>query len=264
MKMFNVGRAHAALRLLLEAGIMVAAYVAYQAVRVLVSSDPGEAFGNGFGVIETEQRLGIFVEPRLQSLVVEHGWLVALLNWTYVWGYLPVISAAAMYLYLRDHAAYTRYRNAFLVSGAAGLIVFALMPVAPPRMFPEFGFVDTVHANSVVYRQFQGSGMVNEYAAVPSFHFGWTLLIGIALVQTSQHALTRALAVTLPAAMLAAIVFTANHYFIDALAGGIVVLGALALVTAAERYAPRVAAALTRWHAQRSARPSLFASVNLR
>lgn len=225
---------------------MAGAYVAYQAVRVLVSSEPSEAFGNGFDVIAVEKRLGIFVEPSLQALVVEQGWLVTLLNWTYVWGYLPVIATAAIFLYFHDHAAYTRYRNAFLVSGAIGLAVFALLPVAPPRMFPEFGFVDTVHANSDVYRRFQGSGLVNEYAAVPSFHFGWILLIGIALVQTSRHALTRVLAVALPVAMLGAIIFTANHYIIDALAGGIVVLSALALVTVAERHAPRLASALRR------------------
>lgn len=224
------------LRLLAEAGILVAAYLAYEAVRRLVAPDSGDAFGHAFSIIEFEQQMGIFFEPSLQALIVDHHWLVTVFNWIYVWGYLPVISIAALYLYLRHHDFYTRYRNAFLLSGAAGLVIFAMLPVAPPRMFPEFGFVDTVRTNSAVYRSFEGSDLVNEFAAVPSFHFGWILLVGLALIQTNHHPLVRAAGVLLPILMLAAILFTANHYVIDAIIGGAIVLLALAAVRMAERW----------------------------
>jgi hypothetical protein len=151
-----------------------------------------------------------------------------------VWGYLPVISIAALYLYLQHREFYTRYRNAFLLSGAIGLVIFATLPVAPPRMFPEFGFVDTVRTNSAVYGSIEDSDLVNEFAAVPSFHFGWILLVGLAVIQTTRHMVFRAVAVLLPVLMLLAILFTANHYVVDAIAGGAVVLAALGVVLLCE------------------------------
>lgn len=223
-------RTRSALRLLLEAGILIFAYLAYEAVRRLVAPNSQEAFGHAFSIIQFERQLGIFFEPALQSYIVDHHWLVTIFNWVYVWGYLPVISAAAFYLYIGHHAFYTRYRNAFLLSGAVGLLIFATLPVAPPRMLPEFGFVDTVHLNSAVYQSFEGSDLVNEFAAVPSFHFGWILLVGIAVYQTTHNLALRAFAVTMPILMLLSIIFTANHYVIDAVIGAAVVLLALGAV----------------------------------
>lgn len=214
---------------------MVLAYLAYEAVRRFVAPNSNDAFGHAANIIEFEQRLGAFVEPELQSLIVDHHWLVTLFNWVYVWGYLPVICAAALYLYVFHRGFYTRYRNAFLLSGAIGLVIFAFVPVAPPRMFPEFGFVDTVRDHSTVYQQFEGSDLINEFAAVPSFHFGWILLVGLALIQTSRSLALRVVAVLLPVAMLLAIVLTANHYWIDAAIGGAIVLGALGVVRMFER-----------------------------
>ena len=228
-------RGRAALRLLLEATILIVAYLAYEAVRRFVASSSGEAFGHAFNIIEFEQRLGLFLEPSLQAVVVDQDWLVTLFNWIYVWGYLPVIGVAALYLYIRHHEFYTRYRNAFLLSGAMGLIIFATVPVAPPRMFPELGFVDTVRDQSYVYQSFEGSDLVNEFAAVPSFHFGWILLVGLALVQTNRHFLARAIGVILPLLMFSSIILTANHYWLDAVIGGAIVLAALAVVRVLER-----------------------------
>jgi hypothetical protein len=228
-------RRHPAVRLVFEAMILVGAYLAYEAVRRFVAPDPGEAIGRALGLIHVEQRLGIFFEPNLQRSIVDHEWLVTLFNWIYVWGYLPVIGAAGLYLYVMHHDFYTRYRNAFLLSGAIGLVIFATLPVAPPRMFPEFGFVDTVRANSQVYRSFEGTDLVNEFAAVPSFHFGWILLVGIAVIQTSTRLAFKIAGGTLPVLMLLSIIFTANHYVIDAAAGAAIVLTALAAVRLAER-----------------------------
>src|SRR5262245_5608744 len=82
-------RNRAALRLLLEVAIMVGAYVAYEAVRRLVAADSGDAVGHASRIIRVEQQLGIFFEPSLQAMIVDHDWLVTLFNWVYVWGYLP-------------------------------------------------------------------------------------------------------------------------------------------------------------------------------
>lgn len=237
-------RMRATLRLLCEAGILIAAYLAYEVVRRLVAPNSHEAFGHAFSIIEFERQMGAFFEPALQGYIVDHHWLVTLVNWIYVWGYLPVISAAGLYLYFRHHTSYTRYRNAFLLSGAIGLVIFATMPVAPPRMLPELGFVDTVRTNSAIYSQFEGSDLINEFAAVPSFHFGWILLVGLAVFQTNRNPLMRALAVLMPVLMLLSILLTANHYWIDAVIGGGLALAALGVVELFE--APIVASARRR------------------
>ncbi len=221
----------------LEVVVVVTAYMAYEAVRRAIAPHAGPALSHGRWLVEIEQRLGFFWERALQQAVVHHPFPVTLLNWVYVWGYLPVIGAVAVWLFLRHRALYARYRNAFLLSGAAGLLVFALWPVAPPRLLPDEGFVDTVRLYSRIYNGIDGSGYVNQFAAVPSFHFGWILLIAIAIWQTTRNRLARLLAAALPVAMLASIVLTGNHYFFDALAGGALVLLALGAVTALERLA---------------------------
>ena len=231
---FRSARGVAGLRLCIEVVILIAAYFAYEVVRRLVAPNSDEAFHHAGSIIELEQRLGIFYEPQLQALVIDHHWLVTLFNWVYVWGYLPVICAAALFLYVRHHEAYTRYRNAFLLSGAVGLVIFATLPVAPPRMFPEFGFVDTVRESSVVYAHLDNSDVLNEFAAVPSFHFGWILLVALAVYQTSRSVAARVACWSLPVMMLLAIVFTANHYVIDAIIGGTLVLVALLVVRGVE------------------------------
>src|SRR5205823_1573001 len=111
----------------------------------------------------------------------------------------------------------------------------ATLPVAPPRMFPEFGFSDTVRGGSPVYGSIEGRHLINEFAAVPSFHFGWILLVALALFQSTRILVLRVSAMLLPLLMLLSILFTANHYLIDALAGGTIVLLALAAVRFVEK-----------------------------
>ena len=241
----HADRRRAVASLVVEALILVAAYLAYEAVRRFVAPDPGDAAGRALGLIHIEQRLGVFFEPHLQRRVLGHEWLVTFLNWVYVWGYLPVISGCAVYLYVRDRDAYHRYRNAFLLSGLIGLAIFETLPVAPPRMFPDLGFVDTVRDGSAAYRSLEGSKMVNEFAAVPSFHFGWILLVSLAVFRTHHARVVRAVAAAAPLLMLSAILLTANHYLLDAAAGGATVLFALAAVCMAERWLARRRASRT-------------------
>ena len=101
------------------------------------------------------------------------------------------------------------------------LLGFTTVPLAPPRYMPEFGFTDTiVHAQS--YYAFQNPKIVNQYAAMPSLHFGWDLLVAIAIGVNANRRALRVLAVFMPIVMLGGIVLTANHYFLDAAAGALV------------------------------------------
>jgi hypothetical protein len=207
---------------------IVPAYTAYQFVRGAVHGKAGDAFDNASRLIHVEQQLHIFHEANLQQLILPKPWMVDFFNYLYIWGHLPVILAVALWLYTRHRENYALFRNAFLISGLLALIGFATVPLAPPRYMPEFGFTNTiVHAQS--YYAFQNPKIVNQYAAMPSLHFGWDLLVAIAIGSNVRTRSLKMLAAFMPLIMLSGIVMTANHYFLDAAAGAFVSLVALGI-----------------------------------
>ena len=230
-------RWHAFLR---EAVLIAASIVAYFGVRGLTEGSVGEALVHGRAVLAAERWLGMAVEERLQELVLTSSWSVTLANWVYIWGHWPVIGVIAVWLFFCRPHIYTRYRNAFLLSGAIGLVVFATYPVAPPRLLDP-SFVDTITERSRAYRVLQPPAFVNQFAAMPSLHLGWDLLIALALFQATRAWALRVLALLLPVAMFAAIVVTANHYLLDGVAGIALALAAMGAVSAGFEWKPRVA-----------------------
>jgi membrane-associated phospholipid phosphatase len=218
-----------------ELAIVVPAYFVYFMVRGLVEGRAPEAIGRAASLIKLEESIGIFWEPTLQELLVSERLVLNLMNWVYVWGHWPVIVGVALWLFFLHKAHYQLYRNAFLISGAIGLVIFATLPVAPPRLMDSGGFVDTVSLYSRAYRVLQPPAFVNQYAAMPSLHFGWNLLLGIAIFRHTRNPAVKILGAVSPAIVLLSIVLTANHYILDAVAGGIVALLGLALALALTR-----------------------------
>lgn len=212
--------------MLRELVLVGTAALLYSLVRGLTDDRVDLAFANADRLISFEQWLGVFVEPRLQSWAVASDVVVNVANAVYIL-YWPIIVGTLVWLVARRPQAYGFYRNALLASGGFSLVVFALYPLAPPRFMPDHGFVDTIAAHSEGYREFNASALVNEYAAMPSLHFGWVLLAGIAIYRLVDHRLARAVGVALPVLMLSAIVLTGNHYLMDAVVGGAVVLAGL-------------------------------------
>jgi hypothetical protein len=149
---------------------------------------------------------------------------VTLFNWIYIWGHWPVIIAVGVYLFRFHRQDYRLLRNAMFLSGFIGFAFFAFFPVAPPRLVDP-DLIDTVTLHSNAYRALQPPGLTNQYAAFPSLHFGWNLLVGFALWRVSTRVLLRLLAVAGPTAMGIAVVATANHFVLD-LAGGAVIVSA--------------------------------------
>lgn len=206
-----------------EVAIALFAFFVYFGVRGLTEARVDRAVSNGEAILRFERWLGIAWESSWQDAILQHDWLVTLFNWIYMFGHWPVIAVTAFWLVYTQPRHYRLIRNAFLVSGAIGLVIFALFPAAPPRLL-EAGLVDTVTERSRSYRVLQPPVFVNQYAAMPSLHFGWNLLIGIALVLYAKPLVVRVIGVILPIAMFASVVLTANHYIVDPLAGGIVAL----------------------------------------
>ena len=205
--------------LLREVVLVVAAYFAYFLVRGATEGSLGTATTHAYDIVRLERDLGLFQERRLQELITGRQWMVDVANWVYIWGHWPVIALVATWLFLARRRTYYLFRNAFVISGAIGLFVFALYPLAPPRLIADLGIVDTVTLHSHSYRVLQPPALVNQYAAMPSLHFGWNLLIGIALVGEAERWPARALGLVLVPLMWMSVVLTGNHFIIDTVAG---------------------------------------------
>lgn len=215
-----------------EIVILLAAVFLYFFTRGLITGRETVAFANAGRVVEFERSIGLFVEDDLQGLIIGHGWLVDAVNGIYIYGHWPVIAATFLWLLFRHRPQYKRFRNAVLISGAVAFVFFVFFPTAPPRFLTELGFVDTVTEQTSSYRVLQPPALANQYAAVPSLHFGWNLLMGIAWATLGWSRLARLFGWLLPMLMFAAIVLTANHYIIDGIIGGALALFGLAVATA--------------------------------
>jgi len=214
--------------------LVAAAITAYFTARGFTEADPSRALKHAQAVIDFEQRHHLHDELALQKLVLGHGRVIDVLNWIYIWGHWPVIVAVLIWL-LRTHPEpYKLLRNAIFISGAIGIVVFVFYPVAPPRL-AGIGLVDTVTTQSHAYRVLQPPAFVNQYAAIPSLHVGWDLLVGIFVFKYSRRRVTRALGALTPVAMTTAVVLTANHFVIDAMLGALVALVGLGAALALRR-----------------------------
>jgi PAP2 superfamily len=226
-----------------EAILVAAAIVSYFGIRNATAGNLDESFENADRIVRVERALDVAWERGIQSSIIRSDDLVALANWVYIWGHWPVILATALALLLFRRDRYYLLRNALFVSGAIGFLLFALFPVAPPRLL-DLGLVDTVTEQSHAYRALQPPGLTNQYAAFPSLHVGWNLLVGIVLFGTTANLALRVFAVASPLAMTFAVVATANHFVVDVAAGVVVVVMGLAAARLIE--SSRSRATLTR------------------
>jgi membrane-associated phospholipid phosphatase len=212
--------------LLVQFAMVGAGALCYFGVRGLTQSSAELAQRHAADVVALEANLGLLHETALQGWFTGSAQLVTAVNWVYIYGHWPVIIGALVWLFLRHPGEYYTLRNALFISGAIGLVIFVLYPVAPPR-FGALEVIDTVTQRSQSYRAFQPPGLTNQYAAVPSLHFGWNLLVAISLWRASDHPGLRAFALAIPPAMATAVVATGNHYILDVIAGAVVALTGL-------------------------------------
>ena len=237
------GRRHSGRR---ELGVFALAYLTYFGVRAVTQGSLPRATRDALDVMRLERHLGIGVERSVQALIAGSRTLVDLANGLYIWGHWPVLILGGVALFRLAPEHYVRLRNVCLLSGAVGLVVFAVFPVAPPRLAPS-GLVDTIARHATAYRTVLPTALVNEYAAMPSLHAGWNLMLGIELFRSTRHLALRAFAVAMPAAMAFAVVATANHYVLDVVAGATVVCVALVIVTWFEHHPAAAPPASTSW-----------------
>ena len=154
---------------------------------------------------------------------------------------MPLLIVFAVWLWRADRGVWRLFRNALLISAAAGMVSYYLFPTAPPRLMPELGYIDTLALRAAPAYQAQEVGLfVNPYAALPSLHVGWALLAGVALWSVSTRPSARLLAIAIPLSQCWAVVATANHWTLDAFAGIAVCVAAWLLAVSLHKLNPHL------------------------
>ncbi len=222
---------------------MIAFYVVYSLVRNQFGSaavEPRLAYDNAIKVIDAERALGLFHEQRIQSWFGDSAAFFRFWNIFYGTLHFAVTIGCFVYLYRKASDRYGICRTTFAATTAIALIGFSTFPLMPPRLLNvggEFGgasfggdkysFVDTVAEYGGLWSFDTGpmAEISNQYAAMPSLHFGWSLWCAVAVVPVLTNRTAKSLLSAYPVLTMFAIVVTGNHYWIDAV-GGLVALAA--------------------------------------
>lgn len=220
-----------ALGLVAAAGGVFLAYLVYRSYGRLVPGVEERAFDNAARLYAFQERAGLAWEQGAQRSVLGRGIVGSSLTAFYSLAYWPFVVGAAALTFRRDRPTFRLLRNAFAVSGAIGLAMILVAPVAPPRLLAGFDdHVAGMGLGSIAHP----SSLFNPYAAVPSFHVAWTTLAALALARSlAPGPVGRAVLVAIPAVMSVSVVTTGNHFVLDVVAG-------LALIVVAWDVAPRM------------------------
>lgn len=224
--------------LLLQFGLFFVVYQGYQVVRGLSEAKETIALANAERIMDVERSLGLFFEPGLQSAVLNLTWLVEGANWMYVNSHFVVTTSFLAWLYLFRNNHFYFVRNMFMVAMLLALTGYLLFPTAPPRLVPGEGFVDTIASFSAVDNDSNAvSLLVNKYAAVPSMHIGFAMMIAVPAMMLVRSRIARAAWMVYPLLVLFVIVVTGNHFWLDAAVGASV--AAASALVAHRLLAPR-------------------------
>jgi hypothetical protein len=212
---------------------------AFYAVYSLIRNTQGSAtvseavaFSHAREVIDIERAVGLYFEEGVQDAFLDWRWFVQFWNLFYGTFHFVVTISALVLLFQRFPARYSRWRNTLAATTGLALIGFAAYPLMPPRLLPaSYGFVDTLRVYGGLWSFESGpvAQVSNQYAAMPSLHFAWSAWSAFVLYPMVRRPWSRALIALYPAATTFAIVVTANHFWLDA-AGGALVLGVGALI----------------------------------
>lgn len=208
--------------------IMAACYAAYDVSRALAVGRESVALANGTFFMNLEKALGIWWEPWIQGRISAVEPLMTALVWIYQYAHLPFIIGAMLWVFTQRRGLWRLYRDWFLAMNFIAVIVFALLPTAPPRMIFTSGVADINFLHGAREQILENGLLANPFAAMPSLHFGYALFIGIMLYALASGRWTRWLGFGYAVVVLVAIIATGNHYIIDAVAGALVVLAAWA------------------------------------
>jgi len=218
-------------------------FFAYQVARGIADRDPTRAFQNGLRVIGWEEHVSDLFEVTFQNAVSGSRFLTEAVSWTYWNSEFTVVALCLLWVYLRRHEHFYAFRNWILLANVLGLIGYVALPTAPPRMFPSFGFGDTLAQISGLNH---GSGLIqlaaNPYAAMPSLHAADALIVGISMATVCRRWWVRGLWLLWPSWVWFSVMATGNHFWLDCVAGILVAILSALVIHRRRFFAPAPAA----------------------
>ena len=234
-------------QLLLFCGV----YWLYRLVRGLTEGRAAQAFDNARELIRLEQGLGLFIEPAVHAWAESTSWLIDGASWMYVNSHFTITTLTLAFIYLKRNPSFYFVRNMFMVAMGIALVLYAAYPTAPPRFMPEFGFTDSVaRFTGLTAEGSSADALYNPFAAVPSMHVAFALMLGVPMAHMARRPWVRTLWIAYPALITFVVVATANHWWFDAFSGavtaGVAALAAILFARwrpAAWAWAPHAAAA---------------------
>ena len=203
-------------RVIRELVLIVTVVLGYRQIRFLTRNDTDQALANARRVVNFERDAHIFSEGGLQNLAMHSDSVVSFLNHYYVFVHFPLTALFIIWVLARHPGSYRAIRTWIIAVTLAGLAIHVAFPLAPPRMLSQHGFVDTLRQYGPdIYSADTNDSIANQYAAMPSLHFGWAVIVaaGYIGIRRTRRSL---FAIAHPVLTLLAIVATANHYWIDA------------------------------------------------
>jgi hypothetical protein len=213
-----------------EIAFIAVSYFLYSQIRDAVPSHERPALLRGRQILRLETHLHISIEHRVNTFFDQVHWggwhyLANIANYYYALAHFVVVVSVLVWLYVKHPMNYRSARTVLYGTNAVAALGFWFYPLAPPRLLPNHGFIDTV----VKYHTWGSWGsngiskVSNQYAAMPSLHIGWSLWAGISLFMLSRRWWLRTLGLLYPVATFMVIIGTANHYVLDAV-GGVIAL----------------------------------------
>lgn len=204
-----------------EIALLAGLFAGYELLRALGKAEVEGAVERGWSLVRWQSAAGLPSEAQVQELVLPHDVLVSAVNHYYVWVHFPATALFLVWLWRRHQPHYRYFRRVLVALTGFGLVLHAMLPVAPPRLLPESTFVDTMAVvGPSAYGNGVGEALANQYAAFPSLHVGWALVVAYGAVTASASRL-RWLVALHPVLTLAVVVTTANHYWVDAAAAAL-------------------------------------------
>ncbi|MGV9453791.1 phosphatase PAP2 family protein [Streptomyces sp. NPDC003635] len=223
-------RGSAARRALRELGLVALLFLAYKFGRLAADGHVGVAFENAETVWHWERVLRLPAESSVQDLMLGSEAVIRAANGYYAWVHFPATALFLLWLYLRRPAHYRWTRNVLVLLTGAALLLHLVAPLAPPRMLARAGMVDTARVwGPAVYGDPQVDATANQYAAMPSLHVGWAVVLAVALIVVSRGR-WRWLWLVHPVVTVLVVVATANHYWLDGVAACLLLAGAFRVV----------------------------------
>ncbi len=222
-----------------EVALILGGLIVYRLVRLVVKDEIDQAFTNSQTVVNWERTIGIFNEVTFQSTILGSDAVVWMLNRYYFFAHFGGTAILLIWLFSRHYSCYGRARRVLFGTTFTALAVHLVFPLAPPRWFPDMGFVDTLQTYGPrIYDSETISSTANQIAAMPSLHVAWAL-IGAWAIVISSASRWRWLSLGHPLMMTAAVVLTANHWWLDAVGAAVLVLVIIAVDAPIQRYLER-------------------------